>query len=177
VDFIILHRMVGGFIGTGSTVKARLIWSLSCGLMFGFAACVHHMSLLCVVAITFMTPFAAYLGRLIPHSEFQGAPFDWEKFFGMSFICATRLLLLLLPTAIFEPSALWLVPLGIGGGVAYWIGWRFLDGSDSGFYYRHNAEQMTIVSMDHFAVSGGEWAEVLVGLLVYQFAFMALLVM
>lgn len=167
----LFYRMVGGFIGTGSTFKARLIWSLAAGLYMGFAAVVQEMWVGEVILVALTSAVLAYLGRLIPHARFQGEA-SIKNTLGMSLIGFVRMAMLVTPIALVKFPLAQAAYTGLFSGVAYFIGWKFLHNVDSGFYFHHKDGRKDI-----FALGGSEWGEVLTGLLVYQLGFTVLLLL
>ena len=119
----LLYRVRGGWLPTGSTQAARLIWCIPTGLLvWRQAAGAPWWTGPAVVAM-------AFAGLMIPH----GRQFDLGQANGrrredaahMACIGMVRLLLILSPVALVAgPTALWWVYAGALHGVAYWIGWR-----------------------------------------------------
>ena len=168
----LIYRTVGGFMHMNGTFLCRLRFSLFIGLCLGYAAAVHHLPFYQSVLVFGMTTFAAFLGRIIPHSFFQDGG-QWTDFFGMALVGFVRLALILAPLSWFYASALAVLPFGFLQGLAYFIGTKFLNEKDSGFYYAdptHNNGELQI-----FAKGGSGWGEVLTGALVYEFSFLVLL--
>ena len=104
----------------------------------------------------------AYVGLLVPHSAFQNNN-SFVSVIGMACIGLTRLLLILLPLVYFYPNILLVWPLAMLQGIAYYIGWTFLNGVDSGISTTgFNLLGITFQG-GKFAVTGSEWGEFLTG--------------
>lgn len=196
-DLSIYYRMVGGFIGLGSTTLTRVRWALAIAIYMTFVSMVHHESPLRWLLV-FVGVFAGgFVGRLIPHSAFQSVV-SIKNSIAMMIIEAIRLALIVVPYAFtdwigFEYSLerLLVIALAVGAGVAYYIGNKYLDGKDYGAYYRAQHAQWAIGNqpagtsvpvpanavLDQCAVGGTEWAELLTGFVCYQVLYMALLVL
>jgi len=147
------YRCRGGFLGTGSTFLARLLfWAIPVAV-WGLCAD-WQVGLLCGVM--------AYVGLLIPHSIFQSNN-SLFSVVGMAGVGLARMLLILAPIAYFIPSVLIVLPLAMLQGLAYYIGWTFLNGVDS----KISTSGFTVFGFTfeagHFAISGGEWGEFLTG--------------
>ncbi len=192
-DLAIHYRMVGGFVGLGSTALARLRWAVTIGAYMAFCSLVHHEGWLQCLIVFAGCSLGGFLGRLIPHARFQ-ANTSVVNFCGMAAVNIVRLALIVFPYAFAVGSwyALWTVFFGIGAGIAYTVGWKYLDGKDIGIYYRGKMQQYYVAilppgmpsadpnpstKLDRCAVYGSEWGECLTGLLVYQLMFLAALVM
>ena len=192
-DLAIFYRMVGGFVGFGtstwSTFWCRLRWALTLGAYMAFAAIVHHQPALEVLEVFLGVSVTAYLGRLIPHGLFEASA-SLKNSLGMAVVNVLRLSLILAPYAYFEPSRIVLVVCGLNAGVAYYIGWKWLNNRDIGIYFRNTNQQCHISQLpylisspvnpeqvlDQAAVGGGEWGEVLTGFMVYQTMYLLALV-
>lgn len=185
-DLAICYRMVGGFVGLSSTSLARLRWSITIAIYMMFAAAVHGDGIVALAAIFFSVLTGAYIGRLIPHARFQNGASLYNAL-GMALIGLARVTLILLPYAVYgHPWAGVVASIGILQGAAYYAGWKWLDGRDSGIYFRNKPEENRIpetfpagsspVYLDQCAVSGGEWGELLTGF-VYQAMYLIILVM
>lgn len=149
------YRCRGGFLGTGSTQAARILfWALPVMIIilplgFNYA---------------FYTALMAFLGLMIPHGKFQNDT-SLHDIFGMSLIGAARLALILTPLSFINYYVLFYSLLGLGSGLAYYIGHRFLDGVDSGIetdgvFLR----EIQLFDAGKFAVGATEWGEVGTGL-------------
>ena len=160
------YRMLGGFVSLGSTFLARARWALVVAGCMALVGLVHKLPFSALAIVFAGTLLTAYLGRLIPHGKYIGAP-DIKACACMGLIGVARLILLLAPLAYYLPFVLYLVPFGFLNGAAYYLGWKYLHEVDSGFYYKDQV----------FAKGGGEWGEVLTGLLAYELPFWVLLVM
>lgn len=195
-DLAIWYRSVGGFMGLGSTTLARVRWSCVMGAYMGFASLVHHEGIPQAALVLVGSAFGTFLGRLIGHSEFQ-ATASLKNSLGMALVNMVRLLLIVFPYTMtnwlnmsgFQPWRFTLVLFGIGAGIAYYIGNKYLAGKDSGIYFRNTKTQWAISippsgvpinppnSLDQAAIGGAEWGELLTGELVYQLMFVTALVM
>ena len=191
------YRMVGGVVGTGSTILARLRFALTMALYMAFLCCTHHddmLTLLVVLAGCFVTTFA---GRLIPHSKFEGMASIGNSI-AMTVINAVRLGLIVAPylfAELFTQGQFHLlrvlpVAFAVFSGIGYYAGWKWLNGKDMGLYWRdsHTQYQISVppapmpvavgdtTRLNECAVGGSEWGEVITGL-GYQLFFVALLVL
>lgn len=198
-DLAIYYRMVGGFVGTGSTQLARLRWSFTMGCYMALLSMVHHEGYTQAALVFVACALGAFLGRLISHSRFQATASAINSL-GMAVMTMLRLALLVLPYSItsmatvsgLQPWRLLLVLFGMGAGIAYFIGNKYLAGKDSGIYYRNNHGQWRINSangvsnaidtdqsqfLDQAAVGGSEWGELLTGWLAYELMFVFALVL
>ena len=201
-DLAISYRMVGGFIGTGQTQIGRLRWAATMALYMAFASVVHHQPWL-VTGFVFAACFVGtFLGRLIPHGVFQATASLWNSL-GMAAVNIVRVALIVAPYALtFHDGKVWmsvdrmsLSALGVLGGVAYYIGNKWLNDVDSGIYFRtthlqwrigKNPSQcpspagypdpMTAGILDQCAVGGSEWGELLEGWMVYELLFLVALI-
>jgi hypothetical protein len=165
-DLCIYYRMVGGFVGTGSTFLARLRWSLTIASYMLLLSIVHHQGYAPGFIVFAGSAIGAYLGRLIPHARFQATASLFNSL-GMAAVNVARLALILVPYIYYDVTRLILAGFGLLAGVAYYVGNKYLAGKDSGIYYK----------TDVFAKGGSEWGEVLCGLLVYELMFITALVM
>lgn len=198
-DLAIYYRMVGGFVGTGNTQVARMRWAFAMACYMTLVALVHHLPWLSCGIVFGGTLIGTFLGRLISHSRFQ-ATASFGNSLGMAVVNILRLALIVAPYAFVSN---WLngglVLFGAMSGVAYYIGNKYLNGKDSGIYFRNTHEQWHIsvppsqtgevftISMpgttpeqnilDQAAVGGSEWGELLTGFLVYQLMYVAALVL
>ena len=186
----ILYRMVGGFIGLGPsmTFLTRVRWAVPMGCLLSYAGIVRFLEPWQVLVVLVGTCLTAYLGRLIPHARFQ-ATASLKNSLGMSAVGVARMALLMAPMGYFQPQVMVLSAFGLFQGVAYYLGWTKLHGKDSGIYFRNKTTQWRIADnttsvlsdpndiLDQAAVGGSEWGELLTGLLVYELAYIALLVM
>ena len=136
--FGFLYRCRGGFLPTGHTQVARLIyWALPVGAWAAF----HSPMLIAPVCA-----LAAFLGLLIPHSPFM-ADASAKSVIGMALIGMARLALILAPLAYYHPWIMAYAPIAGLSGLGYYIGWKWLNG----------------VSLGKFATTGSEWGEILTG--------------
>jgi hypothetical protein len=158
------YRCRGGFIGLGHTQLARLIWwALPVALAMTGVLLANGSVFLTSLDAGAASGALAFVGLLIPHAEFQGKDNPAQSMTGMALVGAVRCALIMIPIAP-HVFAMWFLPLfGAMAGPAYRHAWRFLDGIDSG---------ISVPSIDifgfrtiagHFAVTGGEWGEVLTG--------------
>lgn len=196
-DLAIYYRMVGGFIGLGSTTLARVRWALTMAIYMTFVSMVHGESVMRWMLV-FVGVFAgAFVGRLIPHAKFQSTA-SIVNSIGMTIVEAVRLALIVVPYAFTDWAGfgytferLLVIAFAVGAGVAYYVGNKYLDGKDSGIYYRNTSMQYYVsilppgisadpnpkTKLDVCAVGGTEWGELLTGFLCYQAMYMALLVL
>lgn len=194
-DLAICYRMVGGFIGLGSTTLTRVRWALTIAIYMTFVSMVHNESALRWLLVFFGVFVGGFVGRLIPHSAFQSVA-SIKNSIGMTIVEAIRLALIVVPYAftdwvgfVYTFERLLVIGLAIGAGIAYYMGNKYLNGEDCGVYYRSNISQWQIGSavkgfvppaatlLDQAAVGGTEWGELLTGILCYQAMYMALLVL
>jgi hypothetical protein len=197
-DLAIYYRMVGGFIGTGSTTLGRLRWAVTMGCYMAFVSVVHHQQALVTGFVFVACLLGAFLGRLIPHARFQ-ATASLLNSLGMAAVNVARLVLIVGPYAVtFHDGTVWmsidrmsLALLGVLAGVAYYVGNKWLGGKDSGIYFRNTHAQWRInpttsvptavpvdpaCILDQAAVGGSEWGELCTGWMVYELMFLAALV-
>lgn len=186
-DLAIYYRMVGGFVGLGPnhTTECRLRWAFTMACYMALVGLVHHLAFYMVLTIMPATIMGAYVGRLIPHARFQAGA-SLGNSLGMAAINVARIALIVAPYAFF--SSWWhmgLAAFGVLAGVAYYAGWKWLDGKDSGIYWRNADTQYQTgfpsgvgapYMLDHAAWGGSEWGELLTGWLVYQAMFVVALV-
>lgn len=186
-DLAIWYRTAGGFLGLGSTFLCRLRWAIIMAVYMVVLAVSHHMEWWQVLVVAVGSTVGAFFGRLIPHARFQ-ATASLGNSLGMAVVNVLRLALIVAPYAFFEPIRACLVAFGVLAGVAYYVGWKYLDGRDSGIYYRNNHKQWriscdgvgTVVpgeGLDQAAVGGSEWGELLTGFLTYELMFICALVL
>jgi hypothetical protein len=135
-------RCRGGFIGLRNTQAARALW-------WALPVALATANPLCGAG--------AFLGLLIPPGKFEGDA-SLKSILGMALIGTAQALLILGPMAYARPPALLAAPFGALRGLAYFIGWRFLDGRDGGLRFAHSDG-----TSDVFARGGSEWGEVLTG--------------
>lgn len=182
-DLAIYYRMAGGFIGLGSTQLSRLRWAAVMACYMALLSLVHHEDILHALALLPACALMTFLGRLISHAAFQGGA-SLGHSIGMAVVNVLRLLLIVLPYSFgslftlsdFHISRIFLALFGVMAGVAYWLGNKYLNTSDSGIYYRNNSCQSTIADLDHAAITGPEWGELLTGWLAYELFFIVALV-
>lgn len=195
-DLAIYYRMVGGFVGTGSTFLARLRWSLTIAAYMTFAAYVHYthnQPALYLAYIFVLVTLGAFIGRLIPHARFQ-ATASIGNSLGMAAVNLARLALIVVPYAWwFDYRRFTLIAFGALAGIAYYVGNKYLAGKDCGIYFRNQHTQWhidaipvpsdtqlvvtlpnTVIAdnlLDRCATGGSEWGELLTGMLVYELMF------
>jgi hypothetical protein len=197
-DLVIYYRMVGGFIGTGSTTLGRLRWALTMGAYMALVSLVHHEGWAQTLIVWAACSVMAFLGRLISHSRFQ-ATASFGNSLGMTLVNLLRMLLILAPYAVadwlnlagFDYWRLFGAVFCVMSGVGYYVGNKYLNGKDCGIYFRNNHSQwrinpQTIVPtsvpldpaciLDQAAVGGSEWGELITGF-GYQAMFIMTLVM
>jgi len=118
----LLYRIRGGWLPTGRTQLARMIWCVPTGALVWWLLPGGPWWAGPAVAL------AAFAGLLIAH----GRRFDLGRANGrrgedaahMACIGIARLLLILSPVALVGgPAALWWAYGGVLHAVAYWIGW------------------------------------------------------
>lgn len=187
----IWYRMVGGFIGLGPnhTFECRIRFAIGVGVYMAFLAAVKQFPLIEICDVFFSTILLAYAGRLIAHSEYQSVA-SFKNGLMMGLIGTVRLALILTPYALLYQLnwfALSISLMGLFQGFAYYSGLKYLDGADSGIYYRNYASQYQIHRgvklpdedpasfLDQGAVGGGEWGELLTGIFVYDLPYKILL--
>lgn len=135
--FAFLYRCRGGFLPLHHTQLARLVyWTAPTAAWASFIN--PSMGWLCGVM--------AFFGLLIPHAEYQNDA-SAKSVAGMAVIGVARLALILLPLCYFNPFLGFIVPIGALQGLAYYIGYKFLDGK----------------GWKAFAATGAGWGEVLTG--------------
>lgn len=202
-DLAIYYRMVGGFVGLPNTFLARLRWSIIMGCYMFLLSLVHHEGYAQGLIVLTGGALGTFLGRMIPHARFQ-ATAGLKNSLGMAAVSVVRLSLILVPYIVeLDGVHLWrCLLIGFGGfsGVAYYVGNKYLDGLDSGIYYRNEHTQYRISvtnpvfvappnslpapisndspkALNQAAVGGNEWGELLTGFLSYQLMFVFALVM
>lgn len=200
-DLAIYYRMAGGFVGFGNkpidTQFARLRWAAAITFYMLLCMVVHRDNPLTVVMATPMVFAGAFMGRLIPHAAWQGMT-NFKSNLYMSLIGLARVSLVVMPYAVinfihFDVSfwRLGLIAFGLLQGTAYYLGNKYLEGKDAGFYYRTKHEQWrirqvpvyaqvdqnTATELDQGALGGSEWGECLTGFMVWQLMYVAALVM
>lgn len=160
----IAYRMVGGFIGTGSTFLSRLRFCLTIGLFWAFLCLTHHQGLGQAFYVLWLCSVMAYVGRMISHSKYMGVA-SLHNALMMAVIGFGRLAMIMLPYAVLNwwdvfanlthPLAAWdvlsfswarfaVALFGVLEGVAYFIGNKYLDQKDSGIYFRNTPHQWRI---------------------------------
>lgn len=192
-DLAIYYRMAGGFVALGSTQLARLRWAIAMGCYMMLLSLVHHEGFLWPLIVFAGSMVGAFLGRLISHSRFQ-ATASITNSLGMAAINAIRLALIVAPYVVsgllMTHGALpvlraFLPVFGIGAGIAYFVGNKYLAGVDSGIYYRNASTQYQTgwptgigaqAQLNHAAWGGTEWGELLTGWLAYELMFIVALV-
>src|SRR5580704_18938 len=97
-DLAIYYRMVGGFVGTGSTTVARIRWALAIAIYMAFVSMVHHEGPLRCLLVFIGVFVGGYVGRLIPHGKFQNVA-SIKNSIAMTIIQAIRLALIVVPYA------------------------------------------------------------------------------
>lgn len=198
-DLAIYYRMVGGFIGLGPnrTQETRLRWAVTIACYMAFAALVHRESIPTILMVYLLVFAGGFLGRLIPHAVWQGQAI-LKNALVMALIGFVRISLIVAPymvTDYFHPHVQYwrglLCLFGLFQGAAYYIGNKYFDGKDAGFYFRTRSEQWRIRQMpvypqvdmnvstelDQGALGGSEWGELLTGWLAYQLMFISALVL
>lgn len=152
--FAALWRCRGGFLGTGSTTTARVIyWALPVAL-WGYSV-EGYVGLFCGVM--------AFLSLLLEYAPFQ-ADNQLKHCSGMAGIGIARMALVFAPLFRLRPELVYLQYLGALAGAAYYIGWTYLDGFDSGISFPGlTLFGKQLIQPGKFAVGGGEWGEVLTG--------------
>lgn len=196
-DLAIYYRMVGGFIGTGSTTLGRLRWAVTMAFYMMLVSLVHHEGWAQALIVLVTCTFTTFLGRLIGHSRFQASA-SLGNSLGMGVVNLLRVMLIVAPYSVgnwthlsdFHQERLALGLFGLLSGAAYYVGNKWLNGKDSGIYFRNTPKQWRINPqtdiatipnpsniLDQAAVDGSEWGELLTGLLCYQAMFVCALVM
>lgn len=199
-DLAIYYRMVGGFVGLGSTTLTRIRWALTIAVYMTFVSICHAESPLRWLLVFCGVFVGGFVGRLIPHSAFQSVA-SIKNSIGMTVVEAIRLALIVVPYAFtdwtgfgYTLERLLVIVLAVGAGVAYYVGNKYLAGKDYGVYYRSQHSQFIIAdvpnvaaalaqpvpagsTLDQCAVGGTEWGELLTGFFCYQAMYMALLVL
>lgn len=163
----VLYRCRGGFIGTGSTTVARLMfWAVPTSLLLGVLTpeAMRHPDRAANVASA--TVVAVWLGLLIPHGVFQNKTGKHE-FIGMTGVAFLRLGLIALAAFHWIPHIVWLPFFAPLHGAAYALGWHLLDGREPIKWHPANRWADDGSGVDHFAISGSEWGEVLTGLFIW----------
>lgn len=196
-DLALYYRMVGGFVGLGSTTLTRIRWALTIAVYMTFVSICHAESPLRWLLVFFGVFVGGFVGRLIPHSAFQSVA-SIKNSIGMTVVEAIRLALIVVPYAVtdwtgfgYTLERLLVIVLAVGAGVAYYVGNKYLAGKDYGVYYRSQPTQWAIANLpvgtsvpvppaavlDQCAVGGTEWGELLTGFFCYQAMYIALLVL
>lgn len=152
--FAVLYRMRGGWLKPSSTTWCRLVyWSLPVAV---WGACAFGpWGLLCGLG--------AYLGLLIPHGRWFGGP-AIEDAIVMGLIGLARAFLILASCVLAgTPEVLVASSLGLMSGVAYWIGWNWLNDAASPVAIPSFRVFGVRVDGGNFASDGTGWGEVLTG--------------
>lgn len=160
----VLYRCRGGFIGTGSTTLARLMWwCIPSALLFmaAYHAKTGELSLLLGLAVM----LALWGGLLIPHGWTQNNRL--KDYLGMGAVGLCRGAALSLALLPWVNGVAFAVAYGIGSGVGYALGWSYLDGKELIKWRPKNPKADDGSGFDRFAISGGEWGEVLTGGLIW----------
>ncbi len=155
IVFGVLGRMLGGWLKPGgSTTWCRLVcWSIPVAV-WGLVA-FGPWGLLCGLG--------AYLGRLIPHTWWFGGPTVGDAV-AMGLVGFARAALILSPCALLgHPEAMVFAPLGLVSGVAYWVGWHWMESVKSPITIPSFTWRGVLVDGGNFAESGTGWAEFLTG--------------
>lgn len=151
----VLYRCRGGFIGTGNTNVARTLWwaaptaALFCALL-GF-----YWLLFIGVFVT------TWLGLLVPHGFCQNKAI--KDYLLMACVMSIRLAIIALTVYSFSHLAVWLPLIGLLCGLAYAVGWELVGNRELIKWHPKNPNADDGSGHDHFAKTGGEWAEVLTG--------------
>ena len=158
----VLYRCRGGFIGTGSTTVARMLWwATPTATLVTSLAQAHSAGPWNWVLFAFIF-LLAWVGLLIPHGWCQDRGIIRNT--DMGCIGGWRAVILSL-------ALIWVLPGSVltvwGGGalsgLGYWIGWEKLDGRELIVWHPTNTRADDGSNHDHFAISGSEWGEVLTG--------------
>jgi len=152
----VLGRCAGGFIGTGNTQLARLLWL---ALPTGFLSAILYYAY--ADKVSFVLPLATgaavFVGRLIPHGWCQ-QDVAWH-YPCMSVVGIARTYLIAYVQDMYFPGVF--LPLCLVGslaGVGYLIGYKIVGDRELFIWHPKNPEAAE--GFDRFAVKGGEWAEV-----------------
>ena len=106
---------------------------------------------------------AAFIGLMFSHAPFQ-ADNQAKHVGGMAGIGLARMALTVGPIAYLHPMFLYFQYAGVTSGLAYYFGWTYLDGVDSGISFPGlTLFGKQIIQPGKFATGGGEWGEVLTG--------------
>lgn len=204
LDLTLNYRMVGGFLGTGSTFLARMRF---CSIMAGYmalACLVHHQGWAQTGIVLPLCFFGAYLGRLIPQTPWMGeASLRNAALFAV--IGLARWALIVAPYSVMNWVDVFQNPelidvnmtrlavslFGLMTGLCYFIGNKWLENVDSGIYFRNKHSQWRIGmpvegqppcispdwALDQAAGGGTEWGELLTGFMSYEVPYFLLLVL
>lgn len=118
----ILYRIRGGWLPTGSTQLARVIWCIPTGALVG--------ALTGDVLVGGLTALAAFLALMTPHGRwFDIANMDGrlgDDLTAMAALGLLRMWILLAPAAVLmdEPWLFAAAGLGLLHAPVYWLGWK-----------------------------------------------------
>lgn len=147
-------RCRGGFLGLGSTLAARLLYWCTPMTIWGYST-FGPMGILCGLT--------AYLGLLLSYAPFMGDN-QAKHCAGMGGIGIARLFILLSPVLFQYPDLVYFGFAGAFVGLAYYIGWTYLDGKVSPIVFPGFVLfGKTWIQPGNFAIGGAEWGEVLTG--------------
>lgn len=146
--FGFFNRCRGGFLPLGSTTAARILyWALPNALVAGWVMTKYDISPFYAIA----TFFLVWLASTIPHGKWFSSPYVKDCAV-MSLIGIVQALAVVLIFALEQHSLLLLSLFGAIKGVAYYIGWNYLD------------KRRFKLFNQLFAENGAEWSEILAGI-------------
>lgn len=157
----ILYRIRGGWLPTGSTTLARLIWVIPTSILLSLVVHFTFINFFIVLIFSIIACWIAYavighsahmtMGQLPPE---QWSPADGNfteivtfwlpkimkrennrvlyDMIGMSFIGFCRGLLISLPLVYFNPLTLLFAPIGLLHGPVYYLSWKIGPKTEGG---------------------------------------------
>ncbi len=113
------YRVRGGAIPLGSTTLARVVfWALPVGCVCTLIAHAWEIPLWIGAICAAM----AFAGACIGHASQQGNTLAQNE--GMGYITTLMLGLIVAPFLYFNPWFIFIVPFGLLGGIAYYLGYK-----------------------------------------------------
>ena len=149
------YRARGGFnpLDLGTTVARLLFWAFPASLANIAIVAARGGTLWETLGLGFLAYVLTYVSLLEDQSNAISNDKPLTSMGEMAQIGAMRAAAIALPCAVFAPWMVLLPFFGALAGPAYFFGWCWLDGVDSGITWRGRI----------FAKGGSEWGEVLTG--------------
>lgn len=154
----VLYRCEGGFIGTGSTMAARLMWwCIPTALLVTtlYDAQYHSWNYWLALSVA----GACYVGRLIPHSWCQNKSIG--DYAGMGVVGGARLGLIAIAALPFFNLLIPFTASGLLWMAAAAVGYEAIGSRELIVWHPKNPNAAE--GFDRFATTGGEWEEVCIG--------------